>query len=118
MKIFYTQKAAKQLKDLPHSIQKRIVEKMRFYANQENPLKFAKRLADFREGEFRFRIGDYRLIFDIEKDIIYILKIDKSHTFQRGIIPRRKNLYNTHSPPQQAAGYSGKVRDKRDKIYD
>lgn len=77
MKIFYTRKAANQLEKLPRSIQKRIVEKMRFYAKQENPLKFAEHLTDYREGEFRFRIGDYRVIFDIEDDIIYILKIKK-----------------------------------------
>lgn len=77
MKIFYTDKAAKQLRGLPFLIQKRIVEKMRFYADQINPLKFAERLTDYREGEFRFRIGDYRIIFDVAKDVIYILKIQK-----------------------------------------
>ena len=34
MDVFYTQKSAKQLKIFSHSIQKRIVEKMRFYASQ------------------------------------------------------------------------------------
>ena len=77
MEIFYTQKAAKQLKDLPLAIQKRIVEKMRFYAKQNNPLKFAERLIDYREGDFRFRIGDYRIIFDVKDDIIYILRVKK-----------------------------------------
>jgi len=77
MKIFYTHKAAKQLRNLPRPIQKRIIEKMRFYAEQENPLKFAKPFIDYREGEFRFRIGKYRLIFDVKRDTIYILKIDK-----------------------------------------
>ncbi len=77
MRIFYTQKAAEQLKNLPHRVQKRIVEKMRFYVEQKDPLKFAKRLSDYRQGEYRFRIGDCRLIFDVRKDIIYILKIGK-----------------------------------------
>ncbi|MEK7146877.1 MAG: type II toxin-antitoxin system RelE/ParE family toxin [Patescibacteria group bacterium] len=77
MEIFYANKAAKQLRGLPLLIQKRIVEKMRFYAGQVNPLKFAERLTNYREGEFRFRIGDYRVIFDVEKNIIFILKIKK-----------------------------------------
>lgn len=77
MKIFYTSKAAKQLEGLPHSIQRRIVDKMRFYVKQKNPLRFAKRLTDYREGEFRFRIVDYRLIFDTKDDSIYILKVAK-----------------------------------------
>lgn len=77
MKFLYTNRAAKQLKDLPSSVQKRIIEKMRFYVQQKNPIKFAKHLTDFKEGEFCFRIGDYRLIFDLIKDTIYILKIAK-----------------------------------------
>ena len=77
MEVFYTRKSAKQLKSLPHSIQKRIVEKMRFYASQNDPLKFAEHLSDRREGEFRFRVGDYRLIFDVRANVIYVLKIDR-----------------------------------------
>lgn len=77
MRVFYTEKAAKQLKELPRPVQKRIAQKMRFYVREKNPLKFAKRLIDYREGEFRFRIGEYRVIFDVSKDSIYILKIGK-----------------------------------------
>ena len=69
--VFYTYKAAEQLKNLPRSVQKRIIEKMRFYAIQENPLKFAERLTDYREGKFRFRVRDYRVIFDVKK-ILFI----------------------------------------------
>ena len=77
MDVFYTQKSVKQLKSLSHSIQKRIVEKMRFYASQNDPLKFAEHLSDRREGEFRFRVGNYRLIFDVRANAIYVLKIDR-----------------------------------------
>jgi mRNA interferase RelE/StbE len=77
MEIYYTRKSAGELKNLPDSVKKRIIDKMRFYAAQKNPLKFAKRLVDYNEGEYRFRIGDYRVIFDVRDDIIYVLKIDK-----------------------------------------
>ncbi len=77
MKIFYTHKAARQLEDLPRAVQKRIVAKMRFYASRGDPLQFAKRLTDYHEGEFRFRVGDYRLIFDVRNDAIYILKVER-----------------------------------------
>lgn len=77
MEIFYTHRAAGQLKNLSHQIQECIIQKMRFYAKQENPLKFAKRLTDHREGEFRFRIGGHRIIFDVKDNVIYILKIGK-----------------------------------------
>ena len=54
MKIFYTHRAAEELKSLSKPVQKRIVSKMRFYASQENPLTIAKRLVDVREGNFGF----------------------------------------------------------------
>lgn len=82
MEIFYTNKAAKQLENLPLPVQKRIAQKMCFYADQKDPLKFAKRLTDYYEGEFRFRIGAHRLTFDIKRNAIYILSVkarDKSY---------------------------------------
>ena len=77
MEIFYTRKAAEAFEKLPRQVQKRIVDKMRFYAVQKDPLKFAERLTDYREGGFRFRIGDYRLAFDVKGGAIYVLKIGK-----------------------------------------
>ncbi len=77
MKIFYAKRAAKRLESLPREVQMRIAKKMRFYASEDNPLRFAKRLADNRGGEFRFRVGDYRLVFDVRNGAIYILKIGK-----------------------------------------
>lgn len=77
MKFHYTYKATEDLKGLPLTAQKRIAEKMRFYASQENPLKFAEKLTEPREGDFRFRIGDHRIIFDVSKNQIIILAIRK-----------------------------------------
>lgn len=82
MEIVYANKAAEELKNLPRELQRRIAKKMRFYAEQKDPLKFAKRLNDYREGEFRFRIGKYRILFDVKNETIYVLKIenrDKSY---------------------------------------
>jgi len=77
MEIHYTYKAGDQLKKLPSEIQRRIAKKMRFYANQSNPLRFAEKLTEPREGEFRFRIGDYRIIFDVLSKKIFVLTIKK-----------------------------------------
>ena len=75
MEFHYSNKAVQDFDDLSKDIQKRIAKKMRFYAAQRDPLKFAERLTDFREGQFRFRIGDWRVIFDVEVNHIYILRI-------------------------------------------
>jgi len=75
MKLIFTQSAFRQFQKLNRKIQKRIDEKLRFYFSQQNPLKFAEPLKDFRFGSWRFRIGNYRIIFDVEKDDIIILRI-------------------------------------------
>ncbi len=78
MKIFYTiKKAAKQLEYFSITTQRRIIKKMRFYAEQDDPLKFAKHLTDYKEGEFRFRVGNNRITFDVKRNTIYVLKIGK-----------------------------------------
>jgi mRNA interferase RelE/StbE len=41
----------------------------------ENPRLFAVKLIDKMLGQYRYRVGDYRVIFDIEGDHIIILRI-------------------------------------------
>ena len=77
MEIRYTDSAQEDFKKLDRFTQKRIAKKMRFYAEQKNPIVFAKRLTDSNEGEFRFSIGDYRLSFDVVGAKIFILHIER-----------------------------------------
>lgn len=75
-KTFYTKKAIKDLDKIDYGMARRIVEKVKFFSQQENPIAFAKRLTDSKYGEYRFRVGDYRIIFDIDnKGNIKILMI-------------------------------------------
>lgn len=83
VEIIYSPKAVEDVSRLPQHVQKRIATKMRFYASQTNPLRFAKRLSYGELGSFRFRVGDYRVIFDIEKDTIFVLKIAKRDDIYR-----------------------------------
>lgn len=71
----FTPVALRQLKKFPKDIQKRIIKKLEFYLNQSHPLQYADFLIDSRLGEFRFRIGDYRVVFDVKDDTIVILVI-------------------------------------------
>ena len=72
-KLEYTKTAVQDLKRLDKKMAQRIVKKLDFFANQKDPLAFAKRLKDRKYGEYRFRIGDYRAIFDIAEGKIKIL---------------------------------------------
>lgn len=66
----FTSKSFKQLEKLPREIQQRIVKKLDFYCQTGNPLAFADKLTDEKLGGFRFRIGDWRVVFDLEDDTI------------------------------------------------
>lgn len=67
--------ARKQLYKLSKEIQRRIIIKLDYYASSDSPILFAKRLKNMETGSYRFRVGDYRIIFDIRETIIVILRI-------------------------------------------
>lgn len=70
-----TPTALRELEKLHPKIRKRIVKKLAFYTQQENPLAFADRLTHQLIGQFRFRIGDYRVIFDTKNNILTVHSI-------------------------------------------
>ncbi len=78
-KILFKPAARDDLRKLPKNTQKRIADKMRFFTLSADILKFAKKLKESKYGTFRFRVGDYRIIFDVidKKKEIFILKIAK-----------------------------------------
>lgn len=78
-KVLYTLKAKDDLVGMTKKDAAKIIRKIDFYINSGAPLKFAKKLTDFALGTYRFRVGDYRVIFDIDNkgtvSILLVLKI-------------------------------------------
>ena len=72
--VTFSARAAKELKKLDKQIQKRIIEKLVEYAAAEN-LSEAKKLINPQLGQWRYRIGDYRIIFDLSGKEIQVLKV-------------------------------------------
>ena len=72
-KFVYTHRAERDIKKLDSMIKGRIGKiLLRF---KEEPLRYAENITDLNLGTYRFRIGDYRVIFDIVGDEIVILRI-------------------------------------------
>ena len=82
MEYFFKPSAVRDLKKLSLGVRRIIFKKLSFYFKSDNPLKFAEVLKDKTLGEFRFRVGDYRVIFDVASNKAIILKIG-----------HRKNVY-------------------------
>ncbi|MFH1047544.1 MAG: type II toxin-antitoxin system RelE/ParE family toxin [Patescibacteria group bacterium] len=75
----YAPRAVKDLQSLEITIARRIVKKINTYRDTGNPLKFAKQLKGDLGGAYRFRVGDYRVVFDIDQRdrmvILFVLRI-------------------------------------------
>ena len=63
----YSRKSIFTLDKLKKKTAKRIILKLEYFISRENPLSYAKKLTGRYSDLYRFRVGDYRLIFS--KDI-------------------------------------------------
>ncbi len=75
MNVVFSATAERHLADLPPSIARRIVRKMQWFAEQKDPLAFAKRLVNPSFGSYRFRVGDYRVLVDVVGGSIRVLLV-------------------------------------------
>lgn len=72
-KFVYTYRAEKDIQRLDKSIKGRIGKTLLRY--KKDPFRHAEKLIDSTFGTYRFRIGDYRIVFDIENTNIVILRV-------------------------------------------
>lgn len=75
MQIIYSAKASNELSDFLVQIHLRIAKKMSLYSQQPDPIKFAKPITGTEL--FRFRIGDYRVLFQMKDNTIFVVTIKK-----------------------------------------
>lgn len=80
----FTAEAFKDFKRLTPEIQKRIVKKLDYFVASGQPLKFAESLINYEIGQYRFRVGDYRVIFDIEGQTIVVLTLGHRKDIYKG----------------------------------
>lgn len=71
--LLYTRTAYKDIQKLDIIVKKKIKKKIEEYAT--DPLCHAKKLINPAAGTYRWRVGNYRIVFDMEKDKIVILRI-------------------------------------------
>ena len=72
-RLVYTHRASKDISRLEQDVKQRIGKALKKYS--ENPLEHATKLTDPTLGTYRFRIGNFRAIFDIEGQDIVVLRV-------------------------------------------
>lgn len=75
MRYAFKGNSIKEFSKLSRKARLHIKQKLEFYMSTPSPLHFAEHLTDFELGEYRFRIGDYRVAFDVENNVAKILKV-------------------------------------------
>ena len=79
-RVEFTNEALKQLKKLDPSIAALIIGWLRKNIdNCDNPRVHGKALSSNRKGQWRYRVGDYRILADIQDEKLVILVIDIGH---------------------------------------
>jgi mRNA interferase RelE/StbE len=71
--LIYTQRAERDIAGLDSKTKERIGKTLLRY--KEDPLRYAEKLSDPILGTYRFRIGGYRVIFDLEGNEIVVLRV-------------------------------------------
>jgi len=56
-------------------VRSRIGKKLEYFIEHDDPLQFAEKLTKHKAGDYRFRIGDYRVILIVEGKTIYIVRV-------------------------------------------
>jgi len=72
-KLVYTKSAAKDIKKLDAIAKKRIKKKLELYS--QKPKFYAKKLIKSSLGSYRWRVGNYRVVFDLDRNNIVVLRV-------------------------------------------
>ena len=82
-RLVYTRRSVRDIQGLDPDTKERLGRVLLRYA--EDPLNHAERLTESELGSYRFRVGDYRVIFDLEGDEIVVLRVG-----------HRREIYRRH----------------------
>lgn len=84
MRVIYSEEALKSLKKLDKPVQRIIISYMDKIALLEEPRSRGKALSANLRGFWRYRVGDYRILCQIQDEKLIICVVDIDH---------RKNTY-------------------------
>lgn len=73
LNLVYTKSSVRDLKKLDSVVKKKLKKKIEIYS--KSPKKYARSLIHSRIGTYRWRVGNYRIVFDIIGKDIVILRI-------------------------------------------
>lgn len=89
-KVVYTKLSQKDLDKLDASIVRRILKKVDEFSKRADPFEFAKKLTGFVVDTYRFRVGDYRVVFRLDPQnqqlvVLVVLRVRHRKEVYKGL---------------------------------
>lgn len=78
-----TKTARQDLERLSKPVRNRIGKKLKYFMESGEPLNFGQKLTNHKDGDYRFRVGNYRIIFILEAKTIYIVRVQHRREIYR-----------------------------------
>ena len=82
-KLLYKKTAVKDIQKLTPQVRKRLKAKLEWFIAQSDPLSFAEPLTKPADAQYRYRVGVFRVLFDVEATNIVILRIQHRREIYR-----------------------------------
>ena len=74
-RIEFADSSKKEFDKLDNLTRQRIAKKLHYFLEQDDPLIYARQLIHTSIGSYSFRVGHYRIFFDIDGNMIQILGV-------------------------------------------
>lgn len=74
-KVVFTREAGKDIEKIDKTIKIQLYKKLVYFSSLEDIKVVAKKLHNHDIGEYRLRVGNFRIIFDLDKHNIVILRV-------------------------------------------
>jgi len=80
-KVLLTERALKDLDSLEKQVRIRIIKKLKKFVS--GPIRDIRKLESPKIGTYRFRVGVYRVVFDIDGENLVVLRAGHRRTIYR-----------------------------------
>jgi mRNA interferase RelE/StbE len=74
-KIVFTESSAKDIEKLDKTVRKQLYKKFVYFSKLDDIKVVAKKLHNVGAGEYRLRVGNFRIVFDLDKHTLIILRV-------------------------------------------
>ena len=74
-KIVFTDTSAKDIEKLDKTVKKQLYKKFVYFSKLDDIKVVAKKLHNSDVGKYRLRVGNFRIVFDLDKHTLIILRV-------------------------------------------